>query len=282
MERVLDSHWVWAVIIGCNCKEAPINPIFESRTRYYVTQTPTRDSTQSESEKLHPLLVTVSVSISLTLLSSWLLKNFWDCCHNDNRNQIPAWDWILLCRWLYKEAVSINFIHRRESVFTEFSSENSSIPVDLKLGLDQICYFFLYLSFTIELLYRVFQEERSVFWEVIVSVMLAKKLYMYMCPIPNCFRDRVFHCTVPKLFIRERYYALFLIPVLIIQVTKLVQFTKCNTFSKIPPLTSMHFATRVRAWRVAPLCSAKCTVQWNSSISETVRNMTHVHTHIFT
>jgi hypothetical protein len=34
------------------------------------------------------------------------------------------------------------------------------------------------------------QEERSVFWEVIVSAILSKKLYMYMCPIPNGFRDR--------------------------------------------------------------------------------------------
>jgi hypothetical protein len=36
------------------------------------------------------------------------------------------------------------------------------------------------------MLYRMFQEERSVFWTVIVSVILSKKcVYMYMCPIPN-------------------------------------------------------------------------------------------------
>jgi hypothetical protein len=35
---------------------------------------------------------------------------------------------------------------------------------------------------------RVQQEERSVFWEIIVSVILSKKVYMYMCPIPNGFR----------------------------------------------------------------------------------------------
>jgi hypothetical protein len=29
----------------------------------------------------------------------------------------------------------------------------------------------------------------SVFWEVIVSVILSKKVYMYMCPILNGFRD---------------------------------------------------------------------------------------------
>jgi hypothetical protein len=37
---------------------------------------------------------------------------------------------------------------------------------------------------------RVSQEERSIFWEVIVSVILGKNMYMCMCPIPNSFRDR--------------------------------------------------------------------------------------------
>jgi predicted transport protein len=37
----------------------------------------------------------------------------------------------------------------------------------------------------------VSQEERSIFCEVIVSVILSKKkVYMYMCSIPNGFRDR--------------------------------------------------------------------------------------------
>jgi hypothetical protein len=35
----------------------------------------------------------------------------------------------------------------------------------------------------------------------------------------------IFHCTVPKLLLRKRYYVLFLIPLFIVQVTKLVQFT---------------------------------------------------------
>jgi hypothetical protein len=34
-------------------------------------------------------------------------------------------------------------------------------------------------------IYRVSQEEKTIFWEVIVSVSLSKKLYMNMCPIPN-------------------------------------------------------------------------------------------------
>jgi hypothetical protein len=39
-------------------------------------------------------------------------------------------------------------------------------------------------------IYRVSQEEISVFWEVTVSAILSKEIYMYMCPIPNGFIDR--------------------------------------------------------------------------------------------
>jgi hypothetical protein len=122
-------------------------------------------------------------------------------------------------------------------------------------------------------LYRTFQEEKSVFWEVIVSVIPSKKiLFMYVS------YSKLLHSTVPKLLIRKRYYVLFLIPVFIVQVTKLVQFTQYNTFRKIPPSSWMHFATRVRTWRVARLYSVQCNVQWNSSISETVRNRTCTYT----
>jgi exonuclease III len=41
-----------------------------------------------------------------------------------------------------------------------------------------------------ERIYRVSQEERTIFWEVMVSVVLRKKLYKNVCPIPNGFRDR--------------------------------------------------------------------------------------------
>jgi hypothetical protein len=35
----------------------------------------------------------------------------------------------------------------------------------------------------------MFREERSIFREVIKLVILSNKLYMYMCTIPNGFRD---------------------------------------------------------------------------------------------
>jgi hypothetical protein len=47
-------------------------------------------------------------------------------------------------------------------------------------------------------IYRVSQDETSAFWEAIVSVVLSKKMYMYMCAIPNGFRDRAIslYCTL--------------------------------------------------------------------------------------
>jgi hypothetical protein len=63
-----------------------------------------------------------------------------------------------------------------------------------------------------------------IFWEVIISVILSKKLYMYMRPIQRCFRDTTVSLHSPRI-IDKRYYVLFLIPVFIVQVTKLVQFT---------------------------------------------------------
>jgi hypothetical protein len=55
----------------------------------------------------------------------------------------------------------------------------------------------------------MYQEEGSIFWEVIVSAILSEIIYMYTCPIPVS-EIQLFHCTVPKLLISKRYYVLFL------------------------------------------------------------------------
>jgi hypothetical protein len=39
-------------------------------------------------------------------------------------------------------------------------------------------------------IYTVTQEDRSIFREVILTVILGKEMYTYMCHIPNGFRDR--------------------------------------------------------------------------------------------
>jgi hypothetical protein len=125
------------------------------------------------------------------------------------------------------------------------------------------------------------QKEWSIFWEVIIWVILSKQTVYVRVPFRTVSEIQLFHRTVPKLLIRKRDYILFLISVFIVQVTKLVQFTQYNTFSKIRPSTSMHLATRVRTWRVARLYSVHCTWHWNRCISKAVRNSTHVHIYNF-
>jgi hypothetical protein len=54
------------------------------------------------------------------------------------------------------------------------------------------------------------------------------KQIMYICTrvlFRTVYEIELFHCTVPKLLIRNRYNALFLIPEFIVQATQLVQFT---------------------------------------------------------
>jgi hypothetical protein len=68
-------------------------------------------------------------------------------------------------------------------------------------------------------------EEVSVFWEVIVSVILNKKLYMYMCPIPNGFRGRVISLYSSRIVDKKEILRTVSMPVFIVQMTRFVQFT---------------------------------------------------------
>jgi hypothetical protein len=69
-----------------------------------------------------------------------------------------------------------------------FSDYYSSLLVELKPGamtlailteIHQSCYHLMSC--------RVSQEERSVFWEIIVSVILSEKVFIYVCPTSNSF-----------------------------------------------------------------------------------------------
>jgi hypothetical protein len=95
------------------------------------------------------------------------------------------------------------------------------------------------MALSVSRLYRVSQEERSVFWDI-VSVILSKKKCIYTCVLFRTVSDiELFDCTVRKWLIRKRFYVLFLIPVFIVQVKKLVQFIWYNIFSRIPPCEDM-------------------------------------------
>jgi uncharacterized membrane protein HdeD (DUF308 family) len=47
----------------------------------------------------------------------------------------------------------------------------------------------------IQTLYRMSQEERSIFWKVIVSVILSKKVYMYIVVFRTVSEIKLFYCT---------------------------------------------------------------------------------------
>jgi hypothetical protein len=77
--------------------------------------------------------------------------------------------------------VVVTLISRTVAMFVMFS--NMSVIVFM-IGLSSIF-----------LIYRVSLEEWSVFWEVIVSVILSRKVYTNMCPIPSGFQS---YFTVTK------------------------------------------------------------------------------------
>jgi hypothetical protein len=116
--------------------------------------------------------------------------------------------------------------------------------------------------------YRMSQEERSIFWEVIVSVILSKKVYMYMCPIPNGFRDRATSLHRSKIAVSntgiycssDKFDIVYLVQYIFENPTGNVN-ALCNSCEDMACFSP---------------------VQWNSSLSQTVRNRTHVHIHFFT
>jgi hypothetical protein len=93
-----------------------------------------------------------------------------------------------------------------------------------------------------------------------------------MCPIPNGFWDGAVSLYSSKIVDKKE----------ILRTVSNTGIYCSGTFPKIPPTTSMQFVTPVRTWRVARLYSAQYSaVHWNSSVSETVWNRTHVHIHLF-
>jgi hypothetical protein len=137
--------------------------------------------------------------------------------------------------------------------------------------------------------YRVSQEERTIFWEVIVSVILSKKRLMNMCPIPNGFRDRAILVvwlgrpvlSFPPATGREGRSIFWEVIVSIILSKEL--------YTNVCPIPN-GFRDRAiwmysgLAWGpsiVHPSRPAVLCLKSNGSISETVRNRTHVRTKFF-
>jgi len=105
-------------------------------------------------------------------------------------------------------------------------------------------------------LYRVSQEEMSTFWEVIVSVILSKNVYMNMCSIPNGFRNRAIWMYNRKSVDKKEILRARTVSHTGIYCSSDTVGTVCNKCSKIIRSTSLHFATRVKTWRVVRLSAS--------------------------
>ena len=106
-------------------------------------------------------------------------------------------------------------------------------------------------------IYRLSQDEGSIFWEVIVSVILSKNIYMNMYTIPNGFRYRVIWLYNRKTVDKKDILRVRAVSNTDIYCSSDRVGTVYNKCSKIPPSISMHFATRVKkTWRVVRLSAS--------------------------
>jgi hypothetical protein len=114
------------------------------------------------------------------------------------------------------------------------------------------------------LLYNVSQEEMSIFWEVIVSVILSKKCICISVILRTVSDIELFHCTVAKLLIK-RYYVFFLISVFIVQVKKklLKKWYTRRTARSLNGFYHQHKGTSRRTQTSnTPCLHTSCKVHW--------------------
>jgi hypothetical protein len=124
------------------------------------------------------------------------------------------------------------------------------------------------------------QEERSIFWEVIVSVILSKKVYIYTFPILNGFRNRGISLYSSKIVDKKE---------ILRTVSNTSVYCSSDKVGTVLPSVihfrkshRQHQCTLQHVWGHGVLLVCTVYVQWISSISETVRNRTHVHIHLLT
>jgi hypothetical protein len=135
-------------------------------------------------------------------------------------------------------------------------------------------------------IYRVSQEGRSIFWEATVSVILSKKkVYMYMCLIPNGFRDRAISLYSSKTVDKN-------------EILRIVSNTGIYCSSdKVGTVYVVQYIFENSAVNINEICnscedmaccSSACILTFlyaggniHSSISETIRNRIHVDINFF-
>jgi len=106
---------------------------------------------------------------------------------------------------------------------------------------------------------QVSQEEWSIFWEVIVSVILSKNVYVNVCPILNGFQGRANWMYNRKIVDKKEKLHVHTVSNTGIYCSSYRVGTVYNKCSKIPSSASMHFTTRVKTWCVVCLSASWCS-----------------------
>jgi hypothetical protein len=91
-------------------------------------------------------------------------------------------DTISHLQWIFSESSDISLVTFMLSVVVRYKRTKRILIMSIDMTTQ--------LGVAVRYICRMSQEERSIFWDVVISVILSKKLYMNMCPIPNGFRDR--------------------------------------------------------------------------------------------
>jgi hypothetical protein len=84
---------------------------------------------------------------------------------------------------------------------------------------------------------------------------------MYMCPIPNGFRDRTISLCSSKTVGKKEILRTVSNAGIYCSSDKVGTVYLVKYIFEKSTSPSMHFATRVKTWRVARLCSVQFTVQ---------------------
>ena len=79
---------------------------------------------------------------------------------------------------------------------------------------------------------------------------------MNLCPIPNTFRDTAIRMYNLKIVDKKEILRVRTVSNTAIYCSSDRVGTVYNKCLKIPPSTSMHFATRVKTWRVVRLSAS--------------------------
>jgi hypothetical protein len=81
-------------------------------------------------------------------------------------------------------------------------------------------------AFLSAITFAVYKGESSIFWKVIVSAILSKKVYIYIykCPFQTVSEIELFHWTFPELLIKMKYCILFIVLVFIVQMGRFIDF----------------------------------------------------------